>query len=387
MDTSARGIPVVTTSGSAAMGQGDRGWPSGTPSRRTWCALTVGLALLLATVSGVSAAGPERVLSGDFHRGLALALDDAGHRHLVATSAEGHLWYATDRTGVWTRKRILRGEPGSFVWTNPTIATDDHGRIHVAAVRDHVFDTPGSTGGIYYKTDKGRPRGAFGPKVRIAPPMMTTPSLRVVDDVRYLAYARCACEPGREKVPVFFKTDRGGTWHVERVADRGFFPSMRVDRRGRARIAFSDRMRLRYTVARTRFGDFSPSVRIPGTVSVPGTPSLALDAAGRAHIAWATWAVEPKALYVRKGASGWSTPRHLGRGHATRLSIDALGRPHIVVAGQKLVHRWLAKGDWKRHTIRSEDGISSVDIRAFGTRASIAWAQDVPPRGVWLTRH
>ena len=140
--------------------------------------LLLGAGLLSGTAS-VAAAAPEVVLHGGFHRGVALALDPSGDRHLVAAKGGGDLWYATDRTGAWVTQRILAAEAGSFVWSNPTIATDDDGRVHIAAVRDFIFDTPGATGGIYYRTDKGRPRGDFGPTVRIAPPMMTSPSLEI----------------------------------------------------------------------------------------------------------------------------------------------------------------------------------------------------------------
>jgi hypothetical protein len=354
--------------------------------RRSFGALLLGSSLLLGGSSIAAAATPEHVLDGEYRRDVALALDAAGHRHLVATSAEGDLWYATDRTGSWEAQRILGvGVPGSFVWSHPTIATDGKGRVHVAAVRDYVFDAPGSTGGIFYKTDKGRPRGDFGPRTRIAGPMMTSPSLKVVGGVRYLAYAKCACLPEQKSWPVFFKTDRSGSWQVERIRDRGADPALRVDGKGRARIAFSDRKGLRYTRARTNLGDLTMPVRIPGTEGRQGVPSLALDEAGRPHVAWASWSpTGPRVRYLKRTAAGWIAPRRLGAGVTTEISLDASGRPHVVFAWKKVIHRWLAAGAWKRTELTGSVDPLGVDIRAFGKRATVAWTQDDTPRGAWV---
>jgi hypothetical protein len=340
--------------------------------------------LLLVDLSVAAAAAPERVLPGAFHRGTALALDPAGHRHVVAANGAGDLWYATDRTGTWTSQRILAAETGSFAWTDPAIATDDDGRVHVVAVKNAIYDAPGGTGGIFYKTDAGRPRGEFGPKVRITPAMMTTPSLRVADGVRYLAYARCLCLPGQRDAPVFFKTDRGGRWRTERIADRGFEPSLRVDPRGRASVVFSDRRGLRLATARTKVGDFSAAVRIPGTLGLQGSPSLALGPGGRERIAWVTWSAEPLVLYMKRTATGWSRPGLVGRGAMAELSVDGQGRSHVVLGSSRVMHRWLADGDWKREVLARDVDVMAVDLRAFGKGASIAWSQDTVPRGVWV---
>jgi hypothetical protein len=43
-------------------------------------------------------------------------------------------------------------------------------------------------------------------------------------------------------------------------------------------------------------------------------------------------------------------------------------------------------GAWERHVLAREVVVMGVDIRAYGKRATIAWAQDAPPRGVWVVR-
>ena len=211
--------------------------------RSTW-SLLMGCVLMLAPMTVADAAAPRakeavgatvrpaapplQVMSGEFRGGLALALDSNGRRHLVAGNARGDLWYATDRTRTWTARRLLTGKPGWWRWAYPAIAIDEDDRVHVAAVQDEL-STPGDTGGIYYLSDRGRAAGDFGPETRIAGRSMTSPSLRVVDGVRYLAYARCLCVPMQRNAPLYFKTDRSGSWRTERIASLAYDPSLRVD--------------------------------------------------------------------------------------------------------------------------------------------------------------
>jgi hypothetical protein len=347
-------------------------------------------------VAAVATAAADRVLSGEFPFGMALALDAGGHRHVVASDKQGDLWYASDRGGAWEAQEILpapwdtdAGWP-LWAWTSPTIAIDTDGSVHVAVVRSSVGDTPGTTYGIYYTTDKGRAGGDFGPRTKITADGMSDPSLRVVDGVRYLAYSRYQSFPGQKVAPLFFKTDRGGAWQTERIDDWASAPSLRVASNGRAHIAYEDENGLRYTRARSRVGDFTIPARIPGSKGSAGEPSLALDSADRAHVAWAAWRESQQVLYAKRTAAGWVAPRQVGTGWTAELSLDSGGRPHVVFArgfGKgKVVHRWLAGGDWRMRTMVSGANIDSVDMRAFGKGASIAWAQSTTPRGVWIVR-
>jgi len=333
-----------------------------------------------------AAASPVRVLTGRFPYGVDLALDRRGHAHVVATSGRGDLWYATDRSGTWVGQRILSGSDGP-AWAWPSIATGARGRVHVAVVRQSIWDTPSSTGGIWYVTDQGRARGDFSPRRKIAGDMMTDPSLRVVDGIRYLAYSRCLCAPGDEMAPLYFKTDRSGSWTREKVADHGLWPSLRVGADGRARIASKARHGLRYSVARTRSGDFAAPVRIPGSGHGPAEPSLALDGRERPHLVWTSRGDSDRTWYVKRSSSGWSTPRDIGPGLKAELSLDAKERPHVVIKGLTWVkHRWLADGAWRQHFVADHFNPPDVDIRAFGAGAVIAWSQYEVPRGVWVTR-
>jgi hypothetical protein len=342
---------------------------------------------LLTGAASPAAAGPVRVLSGDYGLGVSLALDPSGHRHVVASRSNGDLWYATDRSGAWQSKRILRGQDGNIAWARPSVATDDAGRVHIAVVREAAWDVPGGTDGIYYLTDAGRTRGTFGTPARIAGRNMTGPSLRILDGVRYLAYFRCLCTPVDRDATLSFKTDRGGSWTTERVADYGVAPSLRVDPAGRPRIVFQARNGLRYVAGATRRGGFGASERVPAS-GQPDRPSLALDSAGAARLTWISHAGAgvSQVLYAQRSASGWSNPRILGPGHDAALSIDASDRPHVAIAGQRLRHRWLADGAWQARVLTGRVEPSSLGIRAFDRGASIAWRQNEQPRGVYVTR-
>jgi hypothetical protein len=237
--------------------------------------------------------------------------------------------------------------------------------------------------------------------------MATSPSLRVLDGVRYLAYSRCACGIAQDEAPLFFKTDRSGSWRREKVADFGLEPSLRVGADNRARIAYRARQGVRFTTARTRLGDFATPVQIPGSGGVSGAPSLALGSGGQAQVAWSAYRdpsgpppafvaapiaperamVRDEVLYARRSEDGWTTPRVLGPGRLVELSLDAVGRPHVVIATvDRVVHRWRGGDGWERHLVASPERLASVDIRAFGRRANIAWSQTDLPRGVWVAR-
>ena len=340
-------------------------------------------------------ATPTQALSGAYPYGMALALDAAGHRHVVATNRVGDVWYSTDRSGTWARQRVMRGDAPYGAWMAPTIAIDTDQSVHIAASMCTISDTPGSCSGISYVTDKGRATGDFGLPQRVAGDGMTDPSLKVAGGVLYLAYARCICVPEQGSAPVFFKTDRGGIWHKEQVAAYGLGPALRLSSDGRARIAYTGPSGVRYSKARTRLGDFTTPVLVPGSASVVSAPSLALDGHDRAHIAWVGRGQGGVVRYTRRTVSGWGAVASLGAGRETELSLDARGRPHLVVVRtgttHRVLHRWRTASGWKSTTVRQANEIGSVAIRAFGSRAVLAWAQggwsqSAPRDGVWVVR-
>jgi hypothetical protein len=338
-----------------------------------------------------AATDPTRVLTGAFPYGSALALDGAGHRHVVATSARGHLWYATDRTGGWQDERILVGRRGEFGWTYPSITVDEGGRVHIAVVRDGTpWCAPGPcSAGIFYLTDKGRARGHFGPPQRITGRQTTQPSLKVEDGVSYLAYVKPGTDWRRPEPPrLFFRTDRSGAWEAELVADNGRSPSLRVSSDGRPHIAWSAGNGVRYSRARTRSGGFAESQRIPSSHD-GGGPSLALSASGSPQLAWVSEDQDsPDHIwYSRRSSAGWSPAHDLGAGWDADLSLDAQDRPHVLLArrhaGGEVVHRVRTAAVWSRQVVSAGVDPNDVHVRAYGSRATLVWSQG---GGVWVAR-
>ena len=90
-------------------------------------------------------------------------------------------------------------------------------------------------------------------------------------------------------------------------------------------------------------------------------------------------------LYSRRRDAGWLAPRILGPGREVELSVDAAGRTHAVSGtASRVVHRWLTRGGWVRRVVAEGITPDSVDIRAFGRGASLAWATQDDGRGVWV---
>lgn len=109
---------------------------------RAGSAIILACAVLLGG-GGAAIAVPssELALRGVFLQGTDLALDAEGHRHIAATGAPNDLWYATDRSGAWIARRVLRGVQGSYAWSQPSITVDEAGRVHIAAVKVALWDT------------------------------------------------------------------------------------------------------------------------------------------------------------------------------------------------------------------------------------------------------
>jgi hypothetical protein len=126
-------------------------------------------------------------------------------------------------------------------------------------------------------------------------------------------------------------------------------------------------------------------VRITGTNGLAGTPSLALDPSRREVVAWSTWKQGHPVFFTQRTSAGWTTPERLGHGTSAELSIDASGRPHVAVGWAKVSHLWLSGGTWRSAILADDADPMDVAIRAFGSGATIAWAQDVAPRGVWVS--
>jgi len=351
---------------------------------------------------------PELVAEGGFDW-VDLVLDSDGHRHIATSQVvfrydetddfiEGlrtDLWYATDRDGSWSTQRLLTGDDeASLGWTDPSIAVDNDGSVHIAVVHAYAGD-PGQTEGIFYLTDKGRARGDFGPPVRVARADMNEPSLAMVDGVRYLAFSKLSrlAEP-LPPAPVFVKTDLSGSWATHRLDDYGHTPVLRVDPAGRAHIIYQAatddglKSTLRYVQVDPETGEPTESRRIPATGDVWSSSVLALDPSGQPHVAWET---EKDIAWSRLTADGWSPPETLGirRSDSLSLVVDPLGQPHVVFrgrgdAGGGIIHAQRGAGTWPQSVIVEDVGWTTVTSTMLGQDIIVAWAAPVGGRdGLW----
>lgn len=358
--------------------------------------MTLAVAASLVMVAGPAAsAAPAsswttaRVATGSFLN-VSMAVDSAGVTHLAVDGAAG-ITYLDDRGGMWHRKLVLAngdGAPPSVAdsghdhdsWGMPSLALDDHDRVYIAAVYGALDAVPGASSGIWLVTDMGHPRGTFGKPRKLAGKRATEPSLKVVGGHLALAYGSYGqMGPGHQ--PVWFGTDASGTWTRSQVALDGSAPALRMDGDGHARIAFDGRDVIRYARATTRTGGFVVST-VTGTKGRVGAPSLALDAAGRPHIAWSD---SGHAWYSAWSGSSWAAPVAVDVGSYVfrmELSLDAGGRPHLAIATEDVIHASRDASGWHHETIAAGANPLEVAIRASASGLVVAWTGG----GAWVGR-
>ena len=329
-----------------------------------------------------------------FGEGISLAIDDEDARHLAIAgfrSGAGDLWYATDREGAWTTKRLLTGERFE-TWTQPSLAIDTDGSLHIAVLNACAGCTPSDSDGIYYVTDRDRAPGDFGPPVKVSPADVWEPSLAVADGVRHLAYRKFSIpSDGPASVPVFVRNDRSGAWQTERLDDVGYDPQVRVDSDGRAHVVYSGERELRYAKERADLDGYRQPVGIDGTGRLPGDVSLTLDDSGRPGVAWAPWKDGEPPSWLERKPAGWSERVVLGGGLVLDSARDAEGRPHVLVGrgiygkDGELIHHWLGEDGWQQSVVTSGIGLDDAQIEFYDHGATIAWSQWTEPAGVWVT--
>jgi hypothetical protein len=330
-----------------------------------------------------------------FVESISLAIDDEGARHLAIAGGGidvGDLWYATDRGGAWTTRHLLTGKRARKTWVEPSLAIDTDRSIHIAVVHACEGCLPGGSDGIFHLTDKGRAPGDFGPPVKVSPRDTWDPSLAVADGVRQLAYRKVPLPgEGPARAPVFVGNDRAGSWQTERLDDYGRSPRLRIGPDGRAHVAYSGEKELRYAKERADLDGYRKPVAVPGTERLPGDVSMTLDDSGRPGIAWGPWKKGEPPSWLERTPDGWSDRLVLGPGRVHDSSLDAAGRPHILVGrgsddrNGQLSHYWLGDDGPQQSIVAMGVGIADAQIEFSGDQVTIAWSQRTEPEGVWVT--
>jgi hypothetical protein len=299
------------------------------------------VAAAIPSASGWSA--PARLAGGSF-MAVSLVFDSASHAHVAAEgtiAGRSGIWYFTDRTGSWTRQRIMADARGT-AWKGPSITFDAHDRIIVAAWRDSRLglDPGGPSKGIYVVSDQGLPRGTFSVPQLLVPGPAAEPTIKAFGTrlaVAYLAWLRTA-EP---QPAIKFTTRSAGQRVTSTVAKRAGSgpPALHLDTSGRPRIAYVTPAGVHYASAATATGDFAVS-KLPGTGPDDDLPALTIDPAGRPTIAWLHDSGERESLrYARKGAS-WPSPSRIGPAPvfttALAIDLDSSGALHVVAVGDSV---------------------------------------------------
>lgn len=340
-----------------------------------------------ATGPAIAFAPPVKVLGGQFWYGMDMGVDADEHVHLVASgfhAGKTGLWYATDRTGAWTFKRILAWSSGS-VWIHPAIAIDANGRVHIAVEKAGCVEcTIAPAKGIFYLSDVGRARGTFpATPARMTPVGTAQPSLRVDSGHRFLVYAR---NPDREPGAVKMRTWTGGSVSTSTIAGAGTTPFLRIGQDGKARVAFKAPGGLRYARASTLTGGWI--VENPGLTGSYGVePALSMDETGRPHLTWIedNGVVGVQVFYARRISGSWTSPKLVGEGLHQALSVDKPGTPWVVTGGDEVKGVVYASG-WFQAIPIDDDGAFGVAVKVLDSGDVVAAWVGGGPLGLWVSR-
>ena len=322
--------------------------PPTRPATSTSCAtgstlhLAIGLVDGLGKPSGIAYAtssngGPWSVEAVDTGNDVTprLAVDAAGHAHVsyLRAGPEHEVRYATNAAGDWATEVVDAG----FNWGRPAFGVDAAGVRHVAVGRT------GEDPGVWYGTDAGghwtmerltdqAPDGTVG--LAVAP-----------DGTASIAYAEFFATDGTPLADraVRVTTGKPGAWTTTRVADDtgDASPAIARDAVGHLHVAFGTNAGgldgLSY--ATNASGSWVVTPVTPGAAGQADRhPAIALDAAGKAHIAFERSTDDPlpdgtvSIGYATNATGSWASSV-VALGPEYRLdpsiALDASGRPRI----------------------------------------------------------
>jgi len=333
-----------------------------------------------------------------------IAVDSSGRAHVVARGADG-IWYQTRRGDAWSRTRIARDRevdpagprpPYTLLMVSPRIAVDPGtGRIVVAFLRfADDGSTPNDPAAIRYRTLH---HGSWSPVRSIPGSADGNLALAVRDGTIAVAY-----EVGMyESRTIVFTSNAGGGWTTRMFGDerplgpRG--PSLALDEAGRPHLAYQQgqldsgipntELRVRYAHGATPTGPFTKE-----TVATPDgwvhDVSLAVHPNGRPRIAFST---DDGMWFARRGADSVGWVREPVGVDATVYGVDLKvksdGSPLILHGGPSAGLHVAMKvgGAWVSDLL---DGRYLTDgdmaLAPNGT-ARVVYVRDDPQR-VWFVR-
>ncbi len=266
-----------------------------------------------------------------------LAVDGNGKAH-VAFERGGDIYYATDTGGTWVTTPISTDPADEY---RPAIALDGSGQAHVA----YFAGSPPNLD-IYHATNAG---GAWSTEVAGNTNMPATWNLHLglaLDGAgrAYIAYP--TYDGSDYEVNIRYQQSARGTaplggWATLIVTDNAVqdeYPSIAVDGSGAIHVAYQsyddaaftyDLWYATYSGGAWSFGQVTHSAGFNDKA-----PSLALDGAGKAHLAWEVGAAmaDPEIGYATDAGGAWiTTTLTANADHDTSpcLAVDGNGQVHV----------------------------------------------------------
>lgn len=344
---------------------------------RTLVVMAAVLSVLVSAAPVAAVPGwsePSRVVPALEPSAPSIALDANGALHVAYH--EGYLdappgvFYATNEGGAWRKERVTTGGDG---YARPSIGLDGEGNVFIAFALLTCPDPSceGGTSRIYVATNKS---GSWVAKPRTLGPADLAPSLAVKDGKLHLAFQRRTFPGfvGAASSGIWYATNAGGSWVSTQVGSAegkcylDQFPSLALDATGRAFIAYER------PSTPPDCGGFSAGIGLIANESGSWVrskvsrasddfgPSLALDQHGRPGVTFDRAGVGVQ--FTRRLPAGWKSVSQVAMGGEASLAFDADGDPHVAYEQNGIRHATKSSGAWLRTRVYT----GPVDYYTFG---------------------
>ncbi len=302
-----------------------------------------------------------------------LAVDADGHVHVtyLRTAPAPEIRYATDATGSWATDVVTR----SSTWLDPSFAVDAAGHHHVAVARQ------GTEPGVWYGTDAGgswsmerltttAPDGGVG--LVVAPDGTASivygeSDASVENQVAVQTAWLATGTPGSWTLTQLSAEAATGTHAIAREADGTLHVAFGINDAGERRIAYATNASGSWVVA---------PIGASSAITADENPSIAVDAAGHAHIAFESAGMSPdrtSIFYATNATGSWVISRRTtGAPHdlAPSIAVDSAGHARIAYLRQGIGVRAQVFGGstWTTRIVSSNanDTDPSIAIDAAG---------------------
>jgi hypothetical protein len=280
--------------------------------------------------------------SGD-SRYPAIAVGSSGILHVVwnDNSAGNHeIFYKRSTNGgtTWSQNKRLTFTPANS--TNPAIATDPFGRVHVV-----WHDYPGGDSEICYarSTDGGTTWAALK---RLSWSSSDTDDPAVASDVSGNVHVVWTdSTPGNWEIYYRKSADGGATWSAAKritwTAGQSFNPAVAVDPSGFLHVVWwgdqAGNWEIYYKKSTTGGTTWSAGLRLCWSLGASYSPDIAVDSSGYIQVVWQDDTPGFPDIFHKKSqnaGSNWTTLKNLSQtsSYSTdpAIAAGASGRVHVV---------------------------------------------------------